>query len=196
MLGPSVAHERHTDGRLSRDSTTPRRPIVLGLAVAALATAAVVGFVALTNGRTGASVSGPRQGEPAPEIFGVTLDGTPIRLSDLRGHPLIVNFWGPSCIPCRDEFPLFKQKLTEHAADGLQIMGVLMDDPPDPARAFVAQYQATWPTVVDPNGAIKGTYRVVGRPQSYFIDRTGIVRSIQIGELLPSDFEKQYAAIR
>ena len=71
-----------------------------------------------------------------------------------------------------------------------------MDDPPDPARAFVAQYQATWPTVVDPDGAIRSRYRVVGRPQSYFIDRNGIVRSIQIGELLAADFETQFAAIR
>jgi cytochrome c biogenesis protein CcmG/thiol:disulfide interchange protein DsbE len=152
--------------------------------------------VAFVVASGGAGSTGPKPGQPAPDISGVALDGTHIRLSDLRGHPLIVNFWGPSCIPCRDEFPLFKQKLAEHASDGLQILGVLMNDPPDPARAFIAQYQATWPTVVDPDGAIKGTYRVVGRPQSYFVDRNGIVRSIQIGQLLATDFENQYAAIR
>ena len=51
---------------------------------------------------------------------------------------MVVNFWGPSCIPCRDEFPQFLHELDEHAADGLAIVGVLTDDPPEPARQFVA----------------------------------------------------------
>ncbi len=133
--------------------------------------------------------------QPAPEFAGQTLDGTTLRLADFRGRPVIVNFWGPSCIPCRDEFPLFKAKLAEHGGDGLAIVGVLMDDPPDPARDFVRQFEATWPTVIDPIDAIQSAYRVVARPQSYFIDRQGILRSIQIGQVLDADFERQYAAI-
>jgi cytochrome c biogenesis protein CcmG/thiol:disulfide interchange protein DsbE len=108
---------------------------------------------------------------------------------------VVVNFWGPGCIPCRTEFPLFKQKLVQHAADGLAIVGVLMDDPPDLARAFVAEFGATWPIVIDDRRAIRSAYRPVGRPQSYFIDRSGILRSIQIGEARDADFERQYAAI-
>ncbi len=108
---------------------------------------------------------------------------------------MIVNFWGPSCIPCRDEFPLFKAKLAEHAGQGLAIVGVLMDDPPDAARSFVADFGATWPTVVDPDEAIVRAYQVAARPQSYFIDRAGILRSIQIGEVVEADFERQYALI-
>src|SRR4029453_10428497 len=107
-----------------------------------------------------------QQDSPAPEIAGMTLDGAPFRLEELRGHPVVVNFWGPSCIPCRTEFPLLKAKLEEHAADGLVVIGVLTDDPPDLARQFVADQGATWPTVDDPDHAIKSTYRVVARPQS------------------------------
>jgi peroxiredoxin len=70
-----------------------------------------------------------------------------------------------------------------------------MADPPDLARTFVAEQGATWPTVVDPDGAIKAAYRVVARPQSYFIDRRGILRSIQIGEVRDADFEREYALI-
>ena len=139
--------------------------------------------------------SEPTRGQPAPDIVGTTLDGATFRLADLRGHPVIVNFWGQSCVPCRDEFPLFEQRLAEHSADDLKIVGVLMNDPPDGARAFVARYKATWPTVIDDGGRIKDAYRVVARPQSYFIDRNGILRSIQIGELIAADFDRQYAAI-
>jgi cytochrome c biogenesis protein CcmG, thiol:disulfide interchange protein DsbE len=134
-------------------------------------------------------------GAAAPPIAGTTLDGTAFDLATLRGHPAVVNFWGPSCVPCRDEFPLLEGKQAQHAADGLAIVGVLTDDPVVPAREFVAKYGATWPTVIDPDQSIKAAYRVAGRPQTYFVDADGVIRSIQIGELTDADFERQYAKI-
>ena len=98
-------------------------------------------------------------------------------------------------MPCRDEFPLLLAKLAQHRADGFTVIGVLTDDPPEPARQFIAQYGATWPTVLDPDKVFRRTYRIAGRPQSYFIDRTGVVRSIQTGFLTDVDFERQYARI-
>jgi cytochrome c biogenesis protein CcmG/thiol:disulfide interchange protein DsbE len=166
---------------------------VVALIVAVAATLGVVGIVALTRpvGDNGLIA----EDRPAPEIAGTTLDGSTLSLADLRGHPVIVNFWGPTCVPCRTEFPLLKQKLAEHASEGLVVVGVLMSDPPGPARTFVAEQGASWPTVIDPDGAIKAAYRVVARPQSYFIDRNGVLRSIQVGEVRDVDFERQYALI-
>jgi cytochrome c biogenesis protein CcmG/thiol:disulfide interchange protein DsbE len=168
----------------------PRRPILLGLLLAGLATVALVVLA-----RPPADDQRAANDQPAPEIAGTTLDGSTFDLAAQRGHPVLVNFWGPSCVPCRDEFPLLAAKLAEHAADGFVVVGVLTDDPPDPARAFVAEYGATWPTVLDPERALKTAYRVAARPQTYFIDGAGIVRSIQIGELTDADFERQYARI-
>ena len=170
-----------------------RRLIVVALAAALVTTLAVIAIVALTRPPTDSGAIA--KGEPAPEIAGVTLDGEPFSLADLRGRPVVVNFWGPTCVPCRTEFPLLKSKVEEHAADGLVVVGVLMADPPDPARDFIAEQRATWDTVDDPDGAIKSAYRVVARPQSYFIDRDGILRSIQIGEVRDADFERQYELI-
>ena len=143
----------------------------------------------------GCSGSAVERGRTVPEVAGTTLDGEDFRLGDLRGRPVIVNFWGPSCIPCRNEFPLFKQKLAEHASDGLAIVGVLMDDPPEPARDFVRELGADWPTVIDPGEAIVQAWQVAARPQTYFVDRDGILRSIQIGEVIERDFDRQYALI-
>ncbi len=98
-------------------------------------------------------------------------------------------------MPCRDEFPLLLAKLDEHAAEGLAVVGVLTDDPEQPARDFVAAFDASWPTVIDPDAALKRTYRVAGRPQTYFVDGAGVIQSIQIGELRDADFERQYAKI-
>jgi len=153
-------------------------------------TIGVVVFVEST--RTG---GGPAVGAQAPDVSGTTLDGGEFRLADLRGHPVVVNFWGPSCVPCREEFPLLAAKLDEHAADGLVVVGVLTDDAPADAEAFVAEYGATWPTVIDPDKTIKSAYRVAYRPQTYFIDADGILRSIQYGEVRDEDFERQYQRI-
>ena len=139
--------------------------------------------------------TGISRGQPAPAITGTTLDGAAFDLASLHGRPVIVNFWGPSCVPCRDEFPLFKDKLAVHADTGLAIVGILMDDPAAPARDFIAQYGASWATVDDPGKTIRGAYRVAARPQSYFIDRDGILRSIQVGQLTDAEFERQYALI-
>ncbi len=134
-------------------------------------------------------------GQPVPPIIGTTLDGAAFDLASLRGRPVIVNFWGPSCIPCREEFPLFIAKLAEHAGDGLAIVGVLMDDPPAPARDYIAEYNATWPTVDDADRAIHDAYRVAARPQTYFIDRDGILRSVQVGTVTDELFERQFTMI-
>jgi cytochrome c biogenesis protein CcmG/thiol:disulfide interchange protein DsbE len=169
-----------------------RRPILLALALAVATTAVIVLLVGLRPGSDGEHVA---VGSHAPQIAGTTLDGGTFDLASLAGHPVLVNFWGPSCVPCRDEFPLLEAKLAQHAADGFAVVGVLTDDPPDPARDFVAQYGATWPTVLDPTQALKAAYRVAARPQSYFVDASGIVRKIQIGQVTDADFERQYRLI-
>lgn len=135
------------------------------------------------------------RGASAPGIVGTTLDGQAFDLASLRGRPVIVNFWGPGCAPCREEFPLLVGKLRTHGADGIAVVGVLMFDSPAPARDFITRYGATWPTVDDPTASIRAAYRVVARPQSYFIDRDGILRSIQVGQLTDVEFERQYALI-
>ena len=161
--------------------------------VALLTTAVVALVVALT--RPPGEAPRLRVGDPAPAIEGTALDGSSFSLAALRGRPVVVNFWGPSCVPCRNEFPLFISKLAEHTADGLAIVGVLMDDPPEPARDFITEYGATWPTVDDPGGALRTAYRTVARPMTYFIDASGIVRAIQVGEATDALFEAGYAKI-
>jgi len=153
-------------------------------------------LLAAALGGCGSSGGGPvKVGEPAPPILGTTLDGKPFDLGSLRGRPVLVNFWASWCGPCRDEFPLFVEKLARHEADGFAIVGVLYRDEADLAQKFTTEFGVSWPTVLDPTGSLAAAYRVVAPPQSYFIDRAGVVRSIQIGEMREADFDRQYAAI-
>lgn len=135
-------------------------------------------------------------GKPAPPITGTTLDGASFDLASLRGTPVIVNFWASWCGPCRAEFPLLKAKLDELGAGGdLAVVGVLYKDDAATARRFVEEFGADWPTVLDPSGDVAKRYLLVAPPQSYFIDRDGIVQAFQIGEILDKDFSTLYPKI-
>jgi cytochrome c biogenesis protein CcmG/thiol:disulfide interchange protein DsbE len=109
---------------------------------------------------------------------------------------VVVNFWASWCTPCREEFPLFEERLaTLGPTDGLVILGVLYKDQAELARQFTDEFGATWPTVTDPGDTIAKAYRVVAPPQTYFIDADGVLQAIQIGQVLPQDFDTQYAKI-
>jgi cytochrome c biogenesis protein CcmG, thiol:disulfide interchange protein DsbE len=130
-------------------------------------------------------------------ITGTALDGTTLDLAKYRGKPLVLNFWASWCVPCREEFPLFKDRLaTLGERDGLQVVGVLYKDQPELAQAFLSDFGASWPSLTDPDGSIAAAYRVVAPPQTYFIDKDGVLRGIQIGEVRPEDFDTQYEKIR
>ena len=145
------------------------------------------GGVAITPAESpGASViqiGSPLIGKPAPALAGITLAGTPFDLASLRGSPILVNFWASGCGPCRDEFPLLAAAEKRHAAQGLKVIGVLFKDDAAPARAFVADEKADWPTITDPSRTIAQPWAVLAPPQSYFIDRAGIIRDLQIGQV-------------
>ena len=145
----------------------------------------------------GSGATDARVGQAAPPIKATALDGTAVDLSAYRGKPVIVNFWASWCTPCREEFPLFKQKLAELGpTDGLVILGVLCKDQADLATAFLKDFGATWPSVPDDAGTLATAYRVAAPPQTYFIDKDGILRAIQIGQVQESDFDTQYAKIK
>ena len=123
----------------------------------------------------------PLVGQPAPEIDLPTLDGRQVTLSGLRGRPVLINFWATWCIPCRDEFPLMAAAYEEHAADGLEILGIVHDDTPEGARDFAAEMGATWPLLLDGDDVAWHDYAGVGMPTSFFVDADGVIRAFSFG---------------
>lgn len=143
----------------------------------------------------------PLAGKPAPDFTLARVGGTgTVSLSGLRGQPVVINFWAPSCLPCRDEFPILRSALAAHAGSGLVILGVWFHggkflDSPDDVTSFMAQQGADWPTLADPDRQVRHAYDVVVPPTTFFIDRSGVVRAVQLGEMTAALLERQLAKI-
>jgi len=111
------------------------------------------------------------RGDPAPDFRATGLDGAPVRLSELRGRPVVINFWASWCHPCRQEFPV----LREIHDDGTSVIGVVFDDIASDARAFADEMDATWQMALDEDGTIARAYGVRGIPQTFFVASDGTI---------------------
>ena len=147
-------------------------------------------LLARDAGPRGASI-----GSQAPEFAVADLDGNPIRLADLRGRPVIVNFWASWCGPCVDEFPLLDAAAARHRADGLALVGIVFRDNSEAARAFMQRMGAEWPAAMDPGEEIAERYGIYGPPETFFIGPDGVVAARQIGPLTGADLERHLNSI-
>jgi cytochrome c biogenesis protein CcmG/thiol:disulfide interchange protein DsbE len=134
-------------------------------------------------------------GTPAPALRLQGLDGGQVDLAALRGRPVVVNFWATWCEPCVREFPLLRQAAATHTRDRLAVVGVLTNDRPAAARAFVRRRHATWPVGIDPDATTAGRWGAVGLPHTWFVRPDGTLASHQLGELTQAALDRQLAEI-
>jgi thiol-disulfide isomerase/thioredoxin len=136
---------------------------------------------------------GPAIGQPAPQIVRPALDGHPVDLSALRGKVVLLNFWATWCAPCQAEMPVFSGWQRKYAAQGLQVVGISMDDDPAPVRRLVARLKLNYPVAMgdEKMGARYGG--VLGLPLTFLVGKDGKIRARFQGETAP---EKILTALR
>ena len=139
--------------------------------------------------RTLAAKVGPQEGEVAPDFLLPTLDGPDVRLSDLRGKAVIVNFWATWCAPCRRELPQFVAAYDRYKDQGLVILGVNVQEDRDTVRRMAQDFGLKYPLPIDSTGSVVDSYKLLGLPTTYFIDRNGVVRSVFRGPFVQSSQE-------
>jgi thiol-disulfide isomerase/thioredoxin len=171
----------------------PRRPLVLGLQAAAIALVAallvlLVWRVVVQNNATG-FVSDIRDGKrPAapgfslpviwirapywpPGLRAALADGH-LSLDELRGHPVVLNFWASWCAPCADEAPVFAASARAHGAS-VVFVGVDVQDFTSDARGFLRKYEVPYVAARDGDGSVYDDYGLTGVPETYYLDARG-----------------------
>ena len=171
--------------------------IIIAVAVLANQPARTVGedgltSVTLTGGASGAA---PEVGKPAPDFLAAAADGTSVKLSDLKGHPVWLTFGASWCQPCRAEAPDIQAAYADFKAKGGEIVQVFLNEDAPAVKDYADRVGLTYVKVPDPNTAIASEYRILGIPSHFFIASDGTLQSMKVGSLDPGKIQAALAEI-
>lgn len=132
----------------------------------------------------------PRAGEPAPDFRFTMSDGTERRLSDLRGHKVLLNFWATWCAPCKEEMPEL-QRLANEYGDAVQVIGINKLELPEAIGPFARDMDISFTLVANPEGDISDRYGAKNIPLTYFVNTDGSIGYVHIGVLTYDEAKAQ-----
>jgi cytochrome c biogenesis protein CcmG, thiol:disulfide interchange protein DsbE len=171
-----------------------------GLAVLVAIVLALVVFNQIRRGSSGALGAldrrAPALDQPAPNFALQSPDGRTVKLSDLRGQVVLVNFWATWCIPCRDELPAIQQVYSEQKDQGFTVLEVNEQETPKAIEEFAATIGAMPPIVLDRDGSVMQQYQLKGLPDTFVVDRQGVVRGLSYGPVTRQAMLKYIDAAR
>ena len=128
--------------------------------------------------------------EMAPNFTLKNRSGKNIKLSELRGQVVMINFWASWCGPCRQEMPILEKLYKKYKSLGFVILGVNVDEDRKQAESLLKQIPVSFPILFDTDNKISAKYNVTAMPSSYFVDRDGKLRSEHKGYL--PEYEQLY----
>ena len=125
-----------------------------------------------------------QEGRPAPDFTFPDLDARKVSLSDFRGKVVLVNIWATWCPPCRDEMPSMQRLYERFKGEQFEILAVSIDaDGREAVAPFMQQMNLTFPALLDPKEKIWSLYGITGVPESFIVDRGGILVNKVIGPM-------------
>jgi peroxiredoxin len=120
-------------------------------------------------------------GAPAAAFSLQDLSGKPLDIANYRGKVVLLDFWATWCTPCRAEIPEFVEYQNKYGGQGLQVMGISMDDDVTPVRAFYQQFKMNYPVAVGNANLAENYGGILGLPVTFLIDRQGRVAAKYVG---------------
>lgn len=133
----------------------------------------------------------------APDFTLKSNDGTNIRLSELRGQVVLLNFWASWCGPCRQEMPVLDAIQSKYEGLGFTVLGVNLDAKSSKAEKYLRDTEVGFPILFDPKGDVSGLYGVKAMPSTVIIDKDGMVRFLHEGykDGYEDDYRKQIKSL-
>jgi peroxiredoxin len=122
-------------------------------------------------------------GMRAPELELKSLEGETVRLSDLRGQPVMINFWAVWCGYCRTELPEMQRAYEAYRDRGFVILAIDVQEDGSVVKPFVDELGLTFPVLLDSSAEVSRSYRVHGLPTSYFVDQDGVIIGRELGPI-------------
>ena len=141
----------------------------------------VVAFLAWGLTQDPHNIPSPLPGKTAPDFALETLKGDSLRLADLKGQVVLVNFWASWCLACRSEHRVLVDASTRYASKGVKIVGVVYQDTRDNALAWINERGGNWPNLLDAGSRTAIQYGLFGVPETFFVGRDGRILYKQIG---------------
>jgi DsbE subfamily thiol:disulfide oxidoreductase len=120
-------------------------------------------------------------GKPAPDFDTLDLDGKVWSLSKLKGKVVFINFWATWCSPCREEMPSMQRLYTKLPKDKFEMIALFNNDKKPAVRKFVSQLGLTFPILSDEHNFAGTKYGLTGLPETFIVDKQGIIREKIIG---------------
>lgn len=120
-------------------------------------------------------------GQPAPDFTLVDLQGKTWTLSQLKGQVVFINFWATWCPPCREEMPSMQRLNTMIPKDRFKMLTILNKDTPEAAKLFAKKLNLSIPILLDQDNVAGAEYGLTGVPETYIVDKQGILREKVIG---------------
>jgi peroxiredoxin len=133
------------------------------------------------------------EGEAAPDFTLKSRSGENIKLSELRGNVVMVNFWASWCGPCRQEMPLLDQLYDRYKDMGFTLLGINLDEEPGAADKVLKEIPVKFPILYDAKNQVSQDYQVKAMPSTFMIDRDGKVRHLHKGYMpgYEDDYQQQ-----
>jgi peroxiredoxin len=157
------------------------KKVVLVITLASVLTVGLAMFGCSSDSTAATPTQDTNVGSLAPDFQFYDSEERLVSLSDLRGRPIILNFWETRCQPCVSEMPYLQQVHEEWSDNGLVLLAINMGDTSSQVKEFLQSHELSLPVLLDTKRHVAARYNIWAVPTTFFIDKEGTIQAVRVG---------------